>query len=115
VLLVVNLHQFFWVDFERRFKFHRAIEIFGRKLVLDQGDPNVVGHPGFYLAQKIFDAVRVAEDLPGAFFLFVFLGFVNKLESSFVKDKKMLLGLLIVVACHEVNPVNIVIGIFAVD
>jgi hypothetical protein len=42
-----------------------------------------VGHPEFYLAQKIFDAVRVAEDLPGAFFLFFFLGFVNKLESSF--------------------------------
>jgi hypothetical protein len=35
VLLVVNLHQFFRVDFERRFKFHRAIEIFGRSLVLD--------------------------------------------------------------------------------
>jgi hypothetical protein len=74
-----------------------------------------VGHPEFYLAQKIFDAVRMADDLPGAFFLFVFLGFVNKLESSFVQHKKMLLCLLIVVACHEVHLVNIVIGIFAVD
>ena len=74
-----------------------------------------MGHPIIHHAKKIFDAVPVAEDLPGAFFLFVFLGSVNKLESSFFQHKIMLLGLLIVVACHEVHLVNIVIGIFTVD